>query len=113
MGTLAKRFIGDRAFYRRVLAITIPVMVQIGITRIAGSLENGQLLLSVKDDGIGFDPASAPGVADGHFGLQGIRERITRYGGELRVESAPGKGTRAVIRLSAATADAGRENETT
>ena len=81
--------------------------------RIAGSLENGQLLLSVKDDGIGFDPASAPGVADGHFGLQGIRERITRYGGELRVESAPGKGTRAVIRLSAATADAGRENETT
>ena len=46
MKELTKRFIGDRAFYRRVLAITIPVMVQIGITNFVNLLDNvmvGQL----------------------------------------------------------------------
>ena len=40
MKELTKRFIGDRAFYRRVLAITIPVMVQIGITNFVNLLDN-------------------------------------------------------------------------
>ena len=79
--------------------------------RIAGSLENGLMMISVRDDGCGFDPAAAPGVAEGHFGLQGIRERLARYGGELRVESAPGKGTRAVIRLDVASDETDWESE--
>ncbi len=40
------RYIGDRAFYRRMLAIAIPVMVQIGITNFVNLLDNvmvGQL----------------------------------------------------------------------
>ena len=81
--------------------------------RIAGSLENGLMMISVRDDGCGFDPAAAPGVAEGHFGLQGIRERLARYGGELQVESAPGKGTRAVIRLDMVSDEADWESEPT
>ena len=50
--------------------------------------------VSVADDGAGFDPAHAPGQEDGHFGLQGMRERMKRLGGTLRIESAPGAGTR-------------------
>ena len=47
--------------------------------KIAGSLENGDtLLFSVSDDGCGFDPQTRPGVAQGHFGLQGVRERVRR-----------------------------------
>lgn len=49
--------------------------------------------LEVKDDGRGFDPSTAPGQGDGHFGLQGMHERVKRLGGSLRVESSPGHGT--------------------
>lgn len=61
---------------------------------IAGSVESDRtLLFSVRDDGAGFDPESAPGVGEGHFGLNGVRERLERLKGSLSVESAPGRGT--------------------
>lgn len=49
--------------------------------------------LRVHDDGAGFDPNHAPGLAEGHLGLQGMRERMKRLGGEVKVESSPGHGT--------------------
>ena len=67
---------------------------------IAGSIENGMLRFSVRDDGVGFDPALAPGVAEGHFGLQGIRERIERFEGHLKVASRPGEGTKVTVAIS-------------
>ena len=67
--------------------------------RIAGAIENGRLLFSVTDDGCGFDPESRPGIADGHFGIQGIAERIKPFRGTMDIESAPGKGTRVCISL--------------
>ena len=48
----------------------------------------------VTDDGAGFDPALAPGQSTGHFGLQGMRERMKRIGGTLQIESRTGAGTR-------------------
>ena len=66
-------------------------------------LENGDTLrFSVSDDGCGFDPKTCPGVAQGHFGLQGIRERVNQFDGEMAIESAPGKGSRisVLMRLS-------------
>ena len=66
--------------------------------KIAGSLENGDtLLFSVSDNGCGFDPQTRPGVAQGHFGLQGVRERVNQFDGEMNIESAPGKGSRISI----------------
>jgi PAS domain S-box-containing protein len=47
--------------------------------------------LTVIDDGVGFDPASAQ--HSGGMGLQGMEERAQRIGGLLAVESAPGQGT--------------------
>jgi signal transduction histidine kinase len=47
--------------------------------------------LSIRDDGAGFDPARA-GERHG-MGLDLMRERVAELGGELRIESAPGKGT--------------------
>lgn len=46
MQSLTKKYIGDRAFYRRMLAIAVPVMVQVGITNFVNLLDNvmvGQL----------------------------------------------------------------------
>lgn len=60
---------------------------------------DGTVTLTVRDDGTGFEPASADGPKDGHFGLQGMRERMKRLGGVLKIESAPGKGTLIIASL--------------
>ncbi len=69
--------------------------------KIAGSLEDEILKFSVRDNGCGFNPDRCLGVLDGHFGLQGIRERIARFEGELRIESTPGKGTYVSVAINA------------
>ncbi len=56
-----------------------------------------RLELTVSDDGCGFDPATAPGVEDGHLGLTVMRQRARGFGGDCEVESTPGAGT--LIRL--------------
>ena len=67
--------------------------------RVAGSIERNWLLFSVRDNGTGFDPETAPGSEQGHFGLLGIRERIDTMNGEFSLQSAPGTGTKATVRL--------------
>jgi signal transduction histidine kinase len=49
------------------------------------------------DDGVGFDMSTAEG--GNHYGLRSMRERMKRIGGVLRVESAPGAGTRLFITI--------------
>lgn len=58
------------------------------------------VLITVEDDGIGFDPtASATPQTPGGLGLIGIRERAWQLGGTVRLESAPGTGTRLTVEL--------------
>jgi two-component system nitrate/nitrite sensor histidine kinase NarX len=54
---------------------------------------DGAYLLLVEDDGVGFDrrPSGRPGE---HIGLSIMKERARRMGGDLRIESEPGEGTR-------------------
>lgn len=66
---------------------------------VRGRLQNGVLAFSVKDNGCGFDMEDHPGVADGHFGLHGIGERIKRLRGTFTVESVPGRGTTATCEI--------------
>jgi PAS domain S-box-containing protein len=49
-------------------------------------------LLEVADDGLGFDWEGAQQKQG--FGLRGMAERAERIGGNLEIESVPGKGTR-------------------
>jgi signal transduction histidine kinase len=56
--------------------------------------DDGQVRLRVRDNGVGFDPAHGGRLlAEGHFGLAGMRERVTFVGGHFDVRSAPGQGT--------------------
>ncbi len=59
------------------------------------SLEYGpnSLILSIRDDGRGFDTQKATASEQGHFGLLGMRERAEKAGGQLRITSSPGQGT--------------------
>lgn len=78
--------------------------------QIAGGIEGDQLTFSVYDNGCGFDPETVPGIAEGHFGLLGIRERIDLLGGELSVRSGNGNGTKISIRLKLPTEGSNAES---
>ncbi|MBO0994670.1 sensor histidine kinase [Bacillus sp. SD088] len=57
---------------------------------------NDQVSAVIKDNGKGFDPAINK---DGSFGLIGMKERVTILDGELKIESAPDKGTMIHIKV--------------
>lgn len=57
---------------------------------------DGRLLITVEDDGCGFDPNGVPG---GRNGLGNIRRRIEAVGGGCRIDSRPGHGTRICLEL--------------
>jgi signal transduction histidine kinase len=61
---------------------------------------NGTLVLTVDDDGVGFDPA-APALRARRLGLTSMEERASALGGALRIDSRPGEGTR--VRLEVRT----------
>lgn len=62
--------------------------------------EAGDTVLSVADDGAGFDPLTLDRlVAKGHIGLLSQRERIEASGGLLEIASTPGGGTTITARL--------------
>lgn len=67
--------------------------------RIAGAYEPDVFKLSVQDNGHGFDVHNAPGVAQGHFGLQGIRERLRAMGGTMTIVSTPMTGTKVIMTI--------------
>ena len=68
--------------------------------QIAGTIDGRKLLFSVRDNGCGFDPDGCPGVEQGHFGLQGIRERIQRFDGEMKIETNRSAGSKISITMN-------------
>jgi signal transduction histidine kinase len=63
--------------------------VQVSLGRQAGAC-----VLTVRDDGRGFDPA---GVGTKSLGIQGMRERAEMLGGSLDLRTRPGEGTSVVV----------------
>jgi signal transduction histidine kinase len=57
-----------------------------------------RLIIEVADPGPGFDPAVVQG-SEVHLGLVSMRERAESLGGQFNIDSAPGRGTRAVATL--------------
>ena len=72
---------------------------QATVIRIAGSIEGNVLKFSVADNGCGFDPKTVPGVDWGHFGIEGIRERVRMMAGEMEISSSPGMGAKTTISI--------------
>ena len=55
--------------------------------------ENGHII-TIVDNGLGFDPAAIDAADGGHIGIRNVRERLERQcGGTLTVKSRPGEGT--------------------
>jgi two-component system sensor histidine kinase UhpB len=95
----------ETACFRIVQEAMTNVMRHADARRLAVSLRavDGALVLSVRDDGHGFDPAvAAARAARGESaGLSGMEERAQLAGGRLEIRAAPGHGTevRAVFPL--------------
>ncbi len=88
--------------FRIVRELLINVAKHAGVKRAEVSLEaiEGNLVLSVADDGTGFDARKrVVPSAGGGFGLFSVRERIGHIGGEVQIDSRPGDGTVVVLIL--------------
>jgi len=53
-------------------------------------VEGGGWQLRIANDGAPFDAATAPGAREGHFGLEGMRQRARRLGAEVEFQSRGG-----------------------
>jgi signal transduction histidine kinase len=95
-----------------VVAGNLILLTQEGITNALKHAQAGRIglkvvfeqktvSLTIWDDGIGFDPQTAAGLREGHFGLQGMRERIKRLSGSIEIRSAAGEGTSVIATVPA------------
>lgn len=66
--------------------------VRVRVTRV-----QGQVVVIVTDDGVGFDASAARD--ESHLGLAGMNERVEMLGGSFEVTSWPGRGTVVTARL--------------
>ena len=67
------------------------------IALMAEPADGDRLLVTLSDNGIGFDPANARGSPGEGRGLANMHRRAMQLGGDLRIESAPGEGVRLAL----------------
>ena len=65
--------------------------------KVVFSFRRDELVVSIRDNGCGFDPEQIDG--GGHLGLRSMRERAERLGGTFKIKSETGVGTIVVVRL--------------
>jgi signal transduction histidine kinase len=78
------------------------------LVRVEARVESDVLLVTVRDNGRGFDTHAVP---SGRFGLAGMRERAELIGGELVLDSQPLDGTRLSLRVALASAEGTDDQE--
>ncbi len=57
-------------------------------------LSDGRLSGWLRDDGVGFEVPSSDSINGNRLGLHGMKDRIEKAGGELKIQSSPGNGTK-------------------
>lgn len=58
-----------------------------------------QLIMTISDDGVGFDPMQTGLERGGHFGLQIMFERAREIGAHIEIKSNPGSGTQVIVAM--------------
>lgn len=87
----------------RELLVNVAKHARAKQARVIPKGDAGSVTIQVTDDGSGLDPSllSLTQSTVTGFGLFSIRERLALLGGELRIDSAPERGTRATITIPA------------
>ena len=75
-------------------------------------VNHDMLTASIKDNGTGFDVQAVSRDPDkwDHFGLRGMKERAKLLGGDARLQSGKGQGTKITVRIPLGRKDLGRRN---
>ncbi len=71
----------------------------VGRAKLSVSIASGLLLATIEEEGRGFDPQNLKPGEFPRFGLSTMRERAEAVGGKLELYSAPGQGTKVVVKL--------------
>ena len=80
-----------------------------GIVKISTALQDGTHVITIRDNGRGFDPAAPLPEDTSHIGIRNVRDRLqSLVGGTLELTSAPGSGTTVIIRICKNREEAGR-----
>jgi len=69
---------------------------QAGRVEVNVRMKEESLLMTIQDDGSGFDAGSIP---SGHYGILGIKERVRLVNGSFDIQSENGKGTTLKINI--------------
>jgi signal transduction histidine kinase len=95
-GALAPEQVGH--LYHICREVLTNVVKHAMASRVALTIDrgNGVLLLTVTDDGVGFNPSHQAGAGRG---IRNMRERAQRLRGSLNIESKPGLGTRITVEV--------------
>ena len=83
----------------RELLVNVVKHAKAGQVKVSARKFRGRIRVTVEDDGVGFDASkiSADEQAVGGFGLFNIRERLDHIGGQVKIDSRPGGGTRITL----------------
>ena len=83
----------------RELLINVVKHAQAHVVKVSIRRKGGEIETIVEDDGIGLDLSEIESVmpSRGKFGLFSIRERLNYLGGNIKIESEPGHGTRVIL----------------
>jgi two-component sensor histidine kinase len=85
---VAREAVSNAAFHGR------PSRIQVGLC-----YSRQEMRLNVSDNGSGFDTGEETGGNRHHFGIQGMQERVQRWGGNFRLTSSPGQGAEIEVRI--------------
>ena len=72
---------------------------QAGLVEIELRDEDGFILMTLKDNGRGFDPQAIAAGREEHWGLAIMRERARAIDATFNIQSAPGLGTQIILRI--------------
>ena len=73
-----------------------------GTITISGFTQDGHVILTIEDGGIGIPPEKLPKAISSGFGLEITRERIKYAYGDgcgIKIQSRPGKGTKVILKI--------------
>jgi signal transduction histidine kinase len=83
----------------RELLINVAKHARTHAASIEAHSQGGRVVVTVSDQGAGFDVAAATGPLKRGLGIVSVRERLALVGGSVDIRSAPGAGTTAVVSL--------------
>jgi signal transduction histidine kinase len=85
-----------RVFQEALINVQKHARARTADVRVYCSADKSWLNVSIKDDGVGFDPSIG---VDSTSGLSAMKERVEEAGGRLSLESVRGGGTRVIFRF--------------